>query len=155
LGFGEQVLDAGFRGDVALNDDTARGCRLDFGKRCLRGWPIVMEVDGDFRTSPAWRQGNRLSKPRAAAGYEGDVSSKRKGHDVSLNQLPQRRAVGQVLRPDGRVGKNMAGRLQSEVMVQGREHFAKLDRAGGGVFAAAVGGADDLARAHAAAGQQG
>src|SRR5437879_3168273 len=75
---------------------------------------------------------------------------------VISNELFHRRAAGinQVLRPSGEVCDGRLAHVDPEIVVKRGEDFAKEDWALDRFTAPAVGRADDLARLHAAAGQQ-
>src|SRR5581483_9270838 len=71
-----------------------------------------------------------------------------------LHQFTHGRIFDQVLRAAGGVVDERGVHVDAQVVVQRGEDFAVSDRAVGGVFAQAVGGADDLAGTHAAAGHE-
>src|SRR5262245_31883982 len=73
----------------------------------------------------------------------------------SLYQFPQRLgiAIDQILWPAGWVGDGGAVDVDAHVVVEGGKDFLESDGAFAGDFGEAVGGADDLAGTHAAAGQ--
>src|SRR5258708_25728792 len=63
--------------------------------------------------------------------------------------------VYQVLGAAGEVGEGDLGGVDPEVVVEGGEDFAELNGSGVAFAGLAIGGADDLAGLHAAAGKQG
>ena len=59
------------------------------------------------------------------------------------------------LRPAGEVGELRAGNIDAQLLIERREDVAEMNRPGAWLLAPAVGGAEDLAVTHAAAGYEG
>src|SRR5438874_12506563 len=76
------------------------------------------------------------------------------GVGLALDQLGHRRAINEVLRPAGRVDNERRRGVEAEVAVDGRNDLGVRDRTRDGEFAKAIGGADRLARADAAASEE-
>src|SRR5437016_4313445 len=71
------------------------------------------------------------------------------------NQFMNGRNIDQVLRAAHRIDDGRGGRIDAQVVIQGGKHFLERDRAIPGIFPQPIGGANHLARPHAAASQQG